>query len=359
MRKEVGSIFPLSDMDILQAQAQSETASYADGKIYYSLCREAFFDIAESMKESNKTVLIPAFTCQTVITPFEVSGWNCVYYPIQKNLRIDSNYLSDLAGRLHPAIVVAHPYFGRELNEEEVSTLRSISEQGAKILLDLTQCIFSAIRYPFVSFTTGSYRKWFPIPDGGFLECNDSTYSIAQPETEHHEFTERMTEAMYLRGQYFCNGEQRTKSISIWLNKYANSVAECNTVSHKMSRLAYNLLKKEDKVHNQNCRFKNFAYLFRNINENDRITKACRNLSEVTTAPLYFTIYVDDRSALQRLLAQESVYAPVIWPVEDEKVLINETVSYIYEHLLAIPCDQRYDEKDMQRAVEIINEYSK
>ena len=356
MRKEVGSIFPLSDMDILQAQ--SETASYADGKIYYSLCREAFFDIAESMKESNKTVLIPAFTCQTVITPFEVSGWNCVYYSIQKNLRIDSNYLSELAGRLHPAIVVAHPYFGMELNEEEVSTLRSISEQGAKILLDLTQCIFSAIRYPFVSFTTGSYRKWFPIPDGGFLECNDSTYSIAQPETEHHEFTERMTEAMYLRGQYFCNGEQRTKSISIWLNKYANKVACCNKVPHKMSQMAYNLLHNEDKDQNQKCRFENYTYLFHNIYESKRISKACQNLNEVTTAPLYFTIYVDDRQALQRKLAQQSIYAPVIWPVEDEQVLINDDTRYIYEHLLAIPCDQRYDETDMRRAAEIINEYS-
>ena len=77
----------------------------------------------------------------------------------------------------------------------------------------------------------------------------------------------------------------------------------------------------------------------------------------MTTAPLYFTLYVEERSVLQRLLAQESIYAPVIWPVENEAVLINEEVRYIYDHILAIPCDQRYDESDMLRAVEIINNY--
>ena len=85
--------------------------------------------------------------------------------------------------------------------------------------------------------------------------------------------------------------------------------------------------------------------------------KVCKNIEEVTTAPLYFTIYVQDRPALQRVLAQEAIYAPVIWPVEDERVLIDNDVKYIYDHLLAIPCDQRYDTEDMQRIVTIINNY--
>ena len=47
----------------------------------------------------------------------------------------------------------------------------------------------------------------------------------------------------------------------------------------------------------------------------------------------------------------------MIWPVEKDRVLINDEVKFIYEHVLAIPCDQRYDEDDMQRVVEIINKY--
>jgi hypothetical protein len=77
----------------------------------------------------------------------------------------------------------------------------------------------------------------------------------------------------------------------------------------------------------------------------------------VTTAPLYFTLYVKERARLQKLLSLNSIYAPVLWPVEDERVLITEDIKFIFNHLLAIPCDQRYDQDDMQRVAEVINNY--
>ena len=351
MKKEIGSIFPLNYDTI----AEQGTLDFPVDRIYYSLCREAFSDVATALSKSSKTVLIPAFTCQTVIIPFEEVGWKCTFYPIKKNLRIDTKALLDLADRIHPAVTVVHPYFGMELNGEETSALEQINRQGIKVVLDQTQCIFSSQRYPFVSFTIGSYRKWFPIPDGGFMECHDQSVSISQPATENTEFTERMKDAMYLRDLYFINGEQRTKDISIWLTKYANRIGRGTIIPHKMSCFAYGLLQNEDKKRNQQSRIDNYSYLFHNIRDSKKVLKACQNLQEVTTAPLYFTIYVEDRKYLQSLLAQEGIYAPVIWPVEDEKVLINDEVTYIYEHLLAIPCDQRYDKSDMSRIIEIIN----
>ncbi len=355
MKKEVGSIFPLSD-DVI-SQAESEQQQYTGNRIHYSLCREAICDIAHALEKSEKRVLIPAYTCQTVITPFEEAGWKCEYYSIKKDLRIDLQYLENAISKHQPSLLVVHPYFGMDLNEEEVATLNGIKEKGVEIVLDLTQCLFSTKQYPFASFIVASYRKWMPIPDGGYLLNQTDSVKIIQPEKENEEFTDREIAAMYLRGQYFGNGEQRTKAISIHLSKSADHIADSNITSHKMSQVAYNLLVKEDMEKNQKNRFSNYTYLFNKIKETPKIAKVCQNMADVTTAPLYFTIYVQDRPALQRLLAQDSIYAPVIWPVEDERVLINEEVKYIYDHVLAIPCDQRYDEKDMRRAVEIINNY--
>ncbi len=107
----------------------------------------------------------------------------------------------------------------------------------------------------------------------------------------------------------------------------------------------------------QHRRFENYTYLYHNICENNKVVKVCKNINEVTTAPLYFTIYVDDRPSLQCQLAQDAIYAPIIWPVEDKRVLINDVVKYIYDHILAIPIDQRYNSNDMKRVVEIINHY--
>ena len=355
MKKEIGSIFPLDSDTISQAEVLS--AKYPNERFYYSLCREALFDIATSIQESNKIVLIPAYTCQTVITPFEEAGWSCVYYSIKEDLRIDIQSLNAQIEKYAPSVLVVHPYFGMELNGLEETALQQICEKGIKIVLDLTQCIFSKKRYPFVTYTIGSYRKWFPIPDGGFMERNIHTALISQAEKEYNDFTEREIAAMYLRGQYFGNGEQRTKDISIRLSKAADHIAGSNIKPHRMSQVAYHLLQKEDKDNNQKRRFENYRFLFHNICESSKIRKVCLDFNEVTTAPLYFTLFVENRRDLQCLLAQDAIYAPVIWPVEDESVLINDEVKYIYDHILAIPIDQRYNESDMQRVTKIINRY--
>lgn len=354
MNKEIGSIFPLSNETISKAEAQE--LHLTSDKVYYSLCREALFDIATSFHPSNKIVLIPAYTCQTVITPFEEAGWECIFFPVKKNLRIDIPVFLETVSQHNPSVIVIHPYFGMDLNAEEESALQIVS-QDATIVLDLTQCLFSSKRYPFVAFTVGSFRKWFPIPDGGFLENNCGVFPISQPKTENTEFTEREIAAMYLRGQYFGNAEQRTKTISIRLSKAADHLAENNITPHRISSIAYNLLQNEEFDIVQRSRIRNFAFLHQHIQNCDKVKKVCQNLTDVTTSPLYFTIYVNDRSYLQILLAQNAIYAPVIWSVRNEKVLINDEVRYIYSHVLAIPCDQRYNEDDMQRIVDIINNY--
>lgn len=355
MKKEVGSIFPLSDATLIEAE--SKLVPFKEDRIYYSLCREALFDIAKAMNANNKTVLIPAYTCQTVIMPFEEAGWHCEYYSATRDLRIDKQNLIDLVENYTPSLVVVHPYFGMDLNDKETALLTIIREKGIDVVLDLTQCLFSTKQYPFATFIVASYRKWMPIPDGGYLKNFSKDAIISQPQNENVEFTDREKAAMYLRGQYFGNGEQRTKSVSLRLSKAADAIAESNIAPHKMSQVAYNLLNEQDVEVNKQKRYANFTYLNDNVQEGERITKVCKNINDVTTAPLYFTIYVKDRPALQRALAQDAIYAPVIWPVENERVLVDDEVKYIYDHLLAIPCDQRYDEADMQRAVEIINKF--
>ena len=114
MKKEIGSIFPLSDSVL--SQAESVHAQFPSDRIYYSLCREALYDIAKVLTGRVKRVLIPAYTCQTVITPFEECGWQCVYFSIKRDLRIDTQDLAKLVEDSPPSLVVVHPYFGMDLN---------------------------------------------------------------------------------------------------------------------------------------------------------------------------------------------------------------------------------------------------
>ena len=348
MKKEIGSIFPLYP----ESFEQKGTSFNPKDRILYSLCRETFIDIANSLCETNRTVLIPAYTCQTVITPFKEAGWTCLFFNVLKNLRIDVNHLNNLVKKHHPSLLVVHPYFGMDLDENEKKALQSIQSLGVKVVVDLTQCIFSNQKLPFADYIVGSYRKWFAIPDGGFM-ITQNNCNINQSIEENESFVERQTDAMYLRGQYFRNEDQRTKQISICLSKSADHVAEKNISPHRMSTLSCNLFEIEDKQANQQRRISNFSYLFDNIKKNNKYAFVCNDIDQITTAPLYFTIYVENRRDLQLQLAEESV----IWPVEDDKVLISEEIRFIYDHLLAIPIDQRYDERDMQRVVDVFNNY--
>ena len=354
MKKEIGSIFTLNNHTLLDAQ-QGEDYISSDVN-QYSLCREALYDIAINQTGSNKKVLIPAYTCQTVITPFEEAGWTCFFYNVNKDLRIDIKDLQDKTGHIKPSLVVAHPYFGMDLNQQEIELFQNIHNKGIRIIIDLTQCIFSSQALDFVDYYVGSYRKWFPIPDGGFLINNTNT-KINQPQCENNVFVTNEIDAMYLRDLYFRSEDQRLKDISIRLSKTADAVAEVNINPHRMSKVSCFLLRQCDEVSNQQNRIANFTYLYSHISENEKLEFVCHDLNNVTTAPLYFTLFVNERNKLQKLLSLNSIYAPVLWPVEDERVLVSEDIKFIYNHLLAIPCDQRYDLDDMQRIVEVINNY--
>lgn len=352
MIKEIGSIFPLSNQNLQEGVSQKALLSH--DKIEYSLCREAFYDIAVNLSAKRKLVFIPAYTCQTVITPFEEAGWSCIFYGIRKDLRIDVDDLLTKAKKTPPSLLVVHPYFGMDLANFEASAIQRLKNAGVKIIVDLTQCIFSNQKFDYVDYYVGSYRKWFAIPDGGFL-INNSDSFIRRPLEENVEFVLRQTDAMYLRDLYFRYGEQRIKDISIRLSKAADKLVDSHISPHCISRLSRTLLCQYDLLKNQRTRFSNFSFLYEHLKGNTSYQPVCCNLKEVTTAPLYFTIYVDDRIALQKQLASNRIYAPVIWPVEDERVLISKEVLYIYDHILAIPCDQRYDERDMKQIAEIIN----
>lgn len=354
--KEIGSIFPLSETD-LNEQMVDTPVSEKEGVYLYSLCREALYDIAVSFQTSNKKALLPAYTCQTVISPFTQAGWTCHFYSIKKNLRIDNDNLIASVEKLKPSLLLVHPYYGMDLCENEIETLETACRFGVKIIHDVTQCLFSTQSLPFVDYRVGSYRKWFPIPDGGFLSTNENIDFFRHHKVWNEKFTVRQADAMYLRNIYFERKEQRIKDISIRLSKSADHVSEDSIIPHCMSSLSFSLLQKEDRKRNQSRRMDNYLFLHNHLKGNAKYRPVCDDISQVTTAPLYFTVFAEDRKSLQKLLAENRIYAPVIWPVEDKAVLINDDVRYIYEHLLAIPCDQRYDTEDMQRIVGIFDKF--
>lgn len=351
MLKEIGSIFPLSYEEIEKAKHTSLTIS--ENKLYYSLCRETIKEIITTNSFDNKLALLPAYTCQSVILPFSESGWEIMFYPVNKKLEIDLIKLQQLINQNDYSILLIHPFYGKDLSNEELTYIQKLKDIGIKIIIDLTQCIFSRADYSIADYIVGSYRKWFPIPDGAFLISKNS---FALPKKENYFFYEKMTNAMYLRHCYFKNHESLMKEISIRLSKEADHAIEKNIESHRISNLSYGLLKSQDFEAIQQKRIDNFNCLSKNLKENSNL-KPLFSDTDINSAPLYYVIYSTKRNALQQYLAQNAVYAPILWPVENEKVLVTDDIKYIYNSILAIPCDQRYDAEDMHRIATLVNNF--
>lgn len=352
--KDIGSIFPLYDDDLRTNLVANEQTTECER---YSLCREALFVIAESFPKEQRRALLPAYTCSTVVNPFVQAGWNCSYYSVNKSLRIDVNEVKALFSNNKSSLILVHPYLGMDMNDEEIHLLEILHKEGCKVVVDLTQCIFSNKDYGFADYTVGSYRKWYEVPDGGYLKTSiqEEAFKAVYPENE--KFVSLQTDSMYLRGLYFDTDNEKVKDISRRLNKQAVSLIEKSIEPHAMSAFSISLMSKVDMEKCRQQRFENYKFLHQNLKDNGHFQLACTNLEEVTTAPLYFVIYVQDRTALQTTLAAEHIYAPVIWPVPNDDVLINETIKSIYDSVLAIPVDQRYDLTDMAKIVETINKH--
>lgn len=352
MIMDIGSIFPLSKQE---AQITTEDYPFFDGKVYrFSLCREALLVIAQREKSDNSKVLIPAYTCDTVITPFLETNWECTYYPINKDLSIDINKTKRIIDSKRFNLFIVHPYFGMDLTEQELDLISYAKQNGCKIVIDLTQCIFSNQQVEVADYYVGSYRKWYQVPDGGYLWTKEYIDIKTPPSNDY--FVSLQTDSMFLRGEYFKNNDEHIKQISIRLNKHAVESVDFNIKPHKMANISSRLMAEIDMSQVQAQRFSNYKYLLQNI-KSPNIELLCKNMNRVKTAPLYFIIYTKNRRCIQSKLCSEHIYAPIIWPVYYNEVLIDDITKEIYNETLAIPIDQRYNEMDMAKIVNILNQF--
>ena len=348
--KDIGSLMPLYDEDLVESQSCPQHELQEDLALF-SLCREALYAVGEWLGVSEKKVLLPAYTCDTVIIPFVELGWTCLYYPVDLQLRIDTRAVEKMYEKHKPSLIVVHPYYGKDLNESEINMLERLHGLGCKVVLDKTQCIFSTQRLSCVNYYVGSYRKWFAIPDGGYLWSVESSRDCYSVKEEYDDFVSLQRDAMYLRGRYYRTSDEELKAISIRMNKMAEKMIDYHITPHGMSAFSQDLLRRSDWHQCQEKRMSNYRVLLNGLSGVKECKILCEDMNEVSSAPLYFSIYVDDRSELQRALAKEHIYLPVIWPLGVEDVLINDTIKYIYSHILSIPIDQRYDEADMEKIV--------
>lgn len=326
----------------------------------YSTCRSAIREILNNINNNDKDVaLVPPFTCESVTDPFFEKRYRVITYPIFKNFQIDEKTFIKLLLNEKPRVLLFHEYFGFHTAYRLEDICKQVVSWDMKIICDETQTMFSKRLFVrgWPDFRIGSIRKWGPIPDGAYLLAKYGTYSM--PADTDEEFINAELDAMDIKQRYLC-GENVSKQV--FLKKFSEDIsyidnqktiyAMSSNSKYIVNNINWNLV--------VSSRRDNYMTLLNGLSKFQFITIPFAHLDD-GVVPFYFPIFIKEKRAdFQKYLADNRIYATIIWSCPKElSPLVSNTEKEIYDEILCIPCDQRYDSIDMKRIVEVIENYTK
>lgn len=304
MRSEIGSEF----WDIPISSKRNDI--FPDETKWFIAGRTALKYIIQD--SGIQSVSMPIWCCSSMLDPFIEFGVKVEFYNKIQNIKTDAIFVMD--------------YFGYAGTSERIENYQGI------IIRDLTHSIFSK-KYDDADYYFGSLRKWAGFYTGGFAWGNwKQNYSIELCDMEYiHIRKYAMQEKeKYIKGEsdnkdflhYFEQANSLLKHMKICgayeMDVYAAQHFDIDGVKTKRRRNAKVLLKEFQglyKLGNQDC-------------------------------PLFVPIEIENRNSLRTYLIKKEIYCPVHWPYFDR-----------FGKELSIICDQRYDEKDMNRICETVREF--
>jgi dTDP-4-amino-4,6-dideoxygalactose transaminase len=337
MVNEYGSSFELQ-----QAIGNNNKLEDTNNLIFLRSAREALYHICNIANVN--TVLMPSLCCVSMVQPFIQAGMKVVYFKINDDLTID---LNDLKKKImNNALILVMHYFGKRSYSENDLVFIKDEYVNVSIIQDCTQHVFTKSLYDSVAdFNIGSIRKWCSIADGAFLYSKHIIMQDNIITDDRNSFVVDTYKAMKLKQIYLSNGDGKIK------DEYRKLFADCMAFlkqpisKYRMSSLSRQLFCEcVDTERIKNRRKTNHDILRHEIGS--KFSDVLRYSYE-QEAPLCLVIVTENRDLIQRELSHKGVYSQVLWPLTTEAKMECEFSEWFTAHMLAIPCDQRYNIEDM------------
>lgn len=289
-------------------------------------------------KQDIRSVVLPAWCCETMVIPFLDAGINVDFYPVYVK---DGRLVQDVANTGRNDAILVMDYFGYTSESD-------YSWYPGTVIRDMTHSVFSK-KYTDADYYYGSLRKWCGIYTGGYT-WTDGTFRARDDveTTEPEEYVRMRRIAMNHKQMYLC-GRIKEKN---YLGEFAEAekmLEEEKGIYYASSRdvalaecLDMNLIRR--------TRRRNAGYLlewlsgiavFKEIKEED--------------CPLFVPVLTDDRDRIRKKLTDAGIYCPQHWPLSRYHRPDRRTRE-LYDREISIVCDQRYQIGDMQRICDVLLE---
>lgn len=333
----IGGEFPISFTDLLKAPSLSRVD---DGTYHYASGRAALYQILKYLKEQRgiAKVLLPDYLCDTILVPIRRIELAYEFFPLNDNLELDQAAFCKVYRK--DAAVLLINYFGLQNLSEQVSFIRNV-DKNAIIIEDDVQAYYE-FKKPLgdVDFKYTSLRKTFAIPDGGLVKTTHSLPVIDKPNT----FGQYKAAAALMKSMKEGNFDD---SVFLDISKIGGNKID-DELDCGMSLFSERLYASIDEEDVKNRRQANARYLVERLAE--RGTQLLLPVTE-DKVPLFVPIVLDNRYAVRKAMFQQEIFCPVHWPLDGMPVKKGKEMA---EHELSLIVDQRYDEKDMEEIIKLL-----
>lgn len=318
--------------------------------------REALHLVAltEKLDKDATVILIPAYCCNSMVSPFEKAGWKVHYYPLNQDLTVDIECLRKLLIGLTPRAVLTMNFFGSSPTKEVVSCIRENTNRCI-VIEDFSHCTFSldVIYDGRVDYYVSSIRKSVGVCDGAVIVSNrrlDKKY-IQYKETD---FSKERYNDQLLKGQYAYSKDSTQKEVF-----YSNLRQQEVELDHfsgvfQISSLGMQMIQSLNGKNIRYARQQNMWHILSILQGKVKLVPGIDRC--LNGAPFSLPILVEDRDPVQKKLAEKGVYAPVLWPISSEARLVCPIAARMSDRMLSIPIDQRYDWDDIEGIATIVLE---
>lgn len=360
MLKEIGSEFWISDVSHNYVGDSYDWISVWGNNLLTSSGRGAISLMLKHIEKKvfSKTVLLPAYCCESMITPFINAGYTCSFYDVDSDFKVNRMEMHKLTNKEF-GVFLHMGYYGFPTNEDLYEYMSILNINGTIIIEDITHTLYSKYRrYPNNDYYIASLRKWVGLPTGGFLasKVDNINYSLSTQE----DFSKIREEALRIKGLYIESQNKELKQVYLTMFKQSENILEGNSDPYSIDKLSNSIIQNLDTANLIKRRKMNFSFLLKGLEGIEGIEPAFNNISN-DVCPIFFPVYIDKRREdIRKALADESIYCPVHWPIPSKIDISNYPLSKkIYGNILSIPCDQRYCIEDMARVVDTVNNYFK
>lgn len=330
--KEIGSEFWLEN-DCLSQSFQKKQ------NIEYLLSGRGALDFIIrdiKMTKPKFKVLLPSYCCDSMIEPFLRNLVDVQFYSAT---RMDIDLYKNDAD-----VILLIDYFGYE-NPQNISIAHDAKVLGKIVIYDSTHNLcgmdFDA------DYVFCSYRKWTYC---NFAEVrkNNGDFLVKKPIATNEKYIEKRNKAAKLKAKYISGDKSVNKSEFLALFADAEEMLDKDFECYlgQPQEIDIDFIKGRRKG--------NALRLIDGLGKVLNISLWRGNVAE-NEIPMFVPILVkeDVRNDLRCELIRNNIYCPIHWPFTDKHTKKED----IYDMEISLVCDQRYSLSDMDREIEVIQNF--